>query len=252
MNFKRAILWPDTHIGVDANGNLSHDERAVNLVLDICQDIKPDHIYLLGDFADFYSVSQHQKDPGIQSLLKDEVYIVHKYLEKIQKINCAELHYVAGNHEFRLDRYIAKNCPDLFETINIEEILGLDKYRAKWHDYGPKQLVQICNSKLYTRHEPLARNPELSARRATVNLVNGHDHTIKRAKITGLDNLCFEAISCGWLGNIKCQVFDYVQSPPNWQLGFGLATIFENGDYFFDQIEIKNYCALVDGTIYKG
>lgn len=244
---KRAIVWPDTHIGIEE----SHDVQAVELALWICRDIQPDYIYFLGDLADFYAASSHAKDPGITSLLKDEIYLVVKFLERARHENPGtEIHFICGNHEYRLEKYIASNAPQLFGLIHIEQILMLEENKIHYHAYNPTQLVRVGDSDLFARHKPFSRSTDASARRALCSVINGHDHRIAQSKIVSADGRVFQSISCGWLGNSKHQIYNYVESSHQWQLGFGLVTMLDEGIYFYDQIEIKNGKCVVDGSLY--
>ena len=74
------------------------------------QDLNPDEICILGDFADFYSVSSHSKDPRIFNLLVDEVSAVCNRLDEIDKLfPKAKKVFLEGNHENRLNNILINN-----------------------------------------------------------------------------------------------------------------------------------------------
>jgi len=50
-----------------------HDSTAWNVCLKVIGDIKPDLTVVIGDFCDFYSVSQYRKDPARKNDLLYEV-----------------------------------------------------------------------------------------------------------------------------------------------------------------------------------
>ena len=242
----RAIIWPDTHIGIDD----SHDAKAVELALWICREIKPDYIYFLGDLGDFYSVSSHCKDPNYKTILKDELYLVNKFLDRVRDENKeCEIHFIEGNHENRASRYLAEKAPDLFGIVNVPDLLMLESRNMRYHAYNPNQLVQVMNTSLYARHEPYGRTPEASARKAMCSLINGHDHRIAHCKLASAHGQVFHAISCGWLGNIKHDIFNYVKTRAQWQLGFGIVTEVD-GLWFYHQVYIQDYKCIVDGVLY--
>jgi UDP-2,3-diacylglucosamine pyrophosphatase LpxH len=243
---KRAILWPDTHIGIDE----SHDHRAVELALWICRELQPEYIYFLGDLADFYSVMSHTKDPNYRSILKDELYLVNKFLDRVrdENKNC-ELHFIEGNHEYRAARYLAEKAPDLIGIYTVNDLLMLESRNIYYHAYGPSQLVQVMDTNLYARHEPYGRSPEASARKAMCSLINGHDHRIAQIKISSAHGNVCHGISCGWLGNANHKIFSYVKTRAQWQLGFGIVTDID-GIWFYQQVYIQDYKCIVDGVLY--
>lgn len=246
---KRAVIIPDCHIGIDLDGSLSHDVKAIALLMDVITDLAPYYVYILGDFADFHSVSSHDKDPGITSIIKDEVYHVHEVLSKIHAI---EKHFICGNHEFRLERKIAKDCPGLFGMVNLQDILKLDQYGFTFHPYGPNQLVQVGSTNLYARHEPYSRSPEASGRKSLCNIISGHNHTINRSIVVSATGESYESISCGSLVNIGHPVFSYLKTKANWQTGFGVVTILPDNSWFYEQVQIKGGRCLFDGVLYFG
>lgn len=251
MEIKRALIIPDIHVGVSCDGIESHDQRAIDLVLDVARDIKPDYLYILGDFLDAYSVSSHAKDPRIKSILKDEIYLANKLLDKFdQTCNWEQKHFLAGNHSHRVQRYIADKAADLFDLVRVEDLLKLSERGYVYHEYSPKQLVRVGNSSLFARHEPYSRSPEATARKAMCSLIYGHTHQLGEFQIVSANGDNYRAISCGWLGNYESPVFDYVKSRPNWAQGFSVCTILEDGVWFNNLVHIIDYKCVVDGYLY--
>ena len=52
-------------------------------MLQVAKDIKIDMIYILGDYADFYAVSSHSKDPRVGTMLEKEVKDVIAGLDEL-------------------------------------------------------------------------------------------------------------------------------------------------------------------------
>ena len=76
---KLAILWPDTH-------RPYHHKKAVKPVLDVISDLKPNEIVILGDYADFYCVSLHTKDPRVVNHLLSEIEDVNAGLDELDQL----------------------------------------------------------------------------------------------------------------------------------------------------------------------
>ena len=70
---QKIFFVPDTHVPY-------HDDKAFKLTLKAIRKFAPDILVVLGDFADFYSVSSHDKSPDRRILLNDELKAVRKAL----------------------------------------------------------------------------------------------------------------------------------------------------------------------------
>jgi len=243
-----SLLIPDTH-------RPFHDRKAYNLMLQVAVDLKPKELVILGDYADFYSVSSHAKDPRLPHLLEDEVLDVTDGLSEIDVLlPTTKKFYIEGNHEFRLERYLCDKAPALFGVTSIEYLFEFNR-RPLWTfiPYGPSQRHRVGGSKLIARHEPLASSAKATASKALCSMVYGHIHRIEESHIVGLEGTNHVVFSVGWLGNAQHKVFEYVKTHHQWQHGFGLVwTEPKTGLFYHQKIHIlENYSCLVNGKLYK-
>lgn len=245
---KLAAIIPDVH-------RPYHDIKAYNLMIQILKDLKPSEIVLMGDYADFYCVSSHAKDPRVFNLLTDEVEDVLNGLDELDKeFPDATKIFIEGNHEYRLERYLVDKAPALFGVTDTEHLLKL-RSRPGWKfkPYSPHQAHKVLGSHLIARHEPLGTTAKATAGKALCSLVYGHIHRIEESHIVGLDDTNHVSFSVGWLGNKYNKVFHYVKTHWQWQLGFGLVWVDQKTGYFYHQkIHIlDNYTCVVNGKLYK-
>lgn len=251
MAIKTALLIPDTH-------RPYHDRRAYNLMIKVAKEISLSEIVLLGDYADIYALNAHGgKNPTLPTTLIDEIEDVNKGLDeldtlfpKVKKV------FIQGNHEFRFERYLLNNCPELFGITEFKNLIKIDM-RKNWSyiHYGPNQSYKILNSKLTARHEPLASSAKATASKALCSLVYGHIHRIEESHLVGLDGTNHVCFSVGWLGDKRNDtIFGYVKGHHQWQLGFGLVYTNEDTGYFYHQkIHIlDDYTCVVNGKLFKG
>lgn len=254
---KIVLLIPDTH-------RPYHDKRAYALMLRVFSDIieKYKHIadfeiVILGDYADFFAVNSHGKDPRLVSMLVEEVEDVIKALDELDALYPeARKVYIEGNHEYRLERYLLSKAPELFGITSTYHLLKLDQ-RPKWQfvKYKPDQAYAVAGSKLIARHEPLSSSAKATASKALCSLVYGHIHRIEESHLVGLDGTNHVCFSVGWLGDKnKDEVYSYVKGHHQWQLGFGLAFVDTSTGYFYhNKIHIlDNYSCFAAGKVYKG
>jgi hypothetical protein len=80
-----------------------------------------DSIFINGDFADFYEVSDHEKDPSERVSIADELEMVRETLRHLRhRFDGKPIYYKPGNHEKRWERYLMRKAP---------ELLGIAEFR---------------------------------------------------------------------------------------------------------------------------
>jgi UDP-2,3-diacylglucosamine pyrophosphatase LpxH len=247
---KVALLIPDTH-------RPYHDSKAYNLMIKVAKDISLDEIVILGDYADIYALNAHGgKSPVLPTTLIEEIEDVNDGLDELDLLfPKAKKVFIQGNHEYRFERYILNNCPELFGITEFKNLINIDK-RTNWKfiHYGPNQAYSILGSKLTARHEPLASSAKATASKALCSLIYGHIHRIEESHLVGLDGTNHVCFSVGWLGDKSLdKIYGYVKGHHQWQLGFGLVYVDEKTGYFYHQkIHIlDNYTCVVNGKLYK-
>lgn len=245
---KLALLIPDVHKPYD-------DKKAYNLMLEVASTLPLDEIVILGDYADFYAVSSHKKDPRILQMLTDEVEDVINGLDQLDKnFKDVKKVFIEGNHEYRLERYLCDVAPALFGVTDTEHLLKLvGRPNWKFVPYSPHQMHKVLGSHLSARHESLGTTAKATSQKALCSLVYGHIHRIEESHIVGLDGTNHVSFSVGWLGNKYSRVFNYVKQHWQWQLGFGLVWVDPATKYFYHQkIHIlDNYSCVVNGKRFK-
>jgi hypothetical protein len=247
MDLPLALLIPDTH-------RPYHDKRAVNLMLMVAHHLSAQlsEIVIMGDYADFYSISSHQKDPRVIGMLKDEIIDVNKGLDQLDQLfPDVPKYFVEGNHEYRLERFLINQAASLFGITSVEHLLNLNR-RPLWHfiPYGPAQMHKVLGSKLFVRHEPLGTSAKATASKALCSLAYGHIHRIEESHLVGLEGDNHVCFSVGWLGDKgQDKIFNYVKGHHQWQLGFGLVWVDRlTKKFYHHKIHIlDNYTCVVDG-----
>lgn len=245
---KKALLIPDCHIP-------SHDHRDYDLMLKIAKDLNPDEIVILGDYCDFYSVSQYCKDPEKLSSLKDEVEICKKYLRQLRQLfPKSNIVYLEGNHEDRFSRYIALQAPALFGSMDVPSILDLANLRIKFVPFTPDQAYKVCGSKLLARHCPLSGGIHAAYQTVAKGLssfVYGHTHRSDEASIVSMSGKNYRAFCPGWLGDKRDSAFDYVKGHHQWTSGVGIAYILPNMNFTHQLIHFVDHSCVFNGKFYE-
>lgn len=244
----KALIIPDCHIPY-------HDKRAYDLMLKVARAQKITEVVILGDYADFYAINSHGKSPAINQLLKKEIDAVISELKRLRRLfPKAKIVYIQGNHEYRLERYIERQCPELYDVIDCKSILKLDALQIKFIPYGPNQIYSVLGSKLKARHEPLAGGKyaaHASVVKAGCSLIFGHLHTIAESQVVMMDGSNHRGITCGWLGDKDHPVMSYVKNHHQWAQGFSLVTALTGGTFFNETKHIIGYKTCHNGKVYS-
>lgn len=244
---KRALIIPDCHIPFE-------DKRAYELMIEAGKHINPDEIVILGDYADFFDVTAHPKDPDTGAKLIDEIDAVQDRLRQLRNLfPNAEIFYIEGNHEYRLARYVRDKCAEFFGLVSWDRLLNLSAYNIKHINYGSGQRHSVLGSKLIARHEPISGGIHCAygtVSKAQASVIFGHTHRLQESQIVSINGENFRGISCGWLGDQGNPVMGYVKNHHQWSLGFSVCTVLPCGTWLNQLIHIIDYKCIVDGYLF--
>lgn len=242
---ERMLFIPDCHVPY-------HDVLAFELMMKVAKDFKPDHVVILGDFIDMYSVSSHDKNPKRVSQMNDEVVKANEELWRIKGLGAKNNVFIAGNHEDRLNRYLIQKAPSLYDSISIPSVLGLDKVGFEYVPY--RSHYQL--GKIYITHDTgkagvYSHKQALDAFHRSI--VIGHTHRFGMIIQGDANGDKHVGAMFGWLGDVK-QV-DYmhnINAIKDWTLGFGLGYMNpKNGYVYLQPVPIVRYSCVVDGKLYE-
>jgi hypothetical protein len=223
-------------------------------MLNVSSFLGIDEIVLLGDYADFYSVSRFCKHPKVDTLLQDEVLNVREGLDELDRLfPRAKKVYLEGNHEARLESYLVEKAPGLFGVTECRTLFELNT-RPLWTyiPFDRNQKYRVLETELYAFHRPKGPNPRAHIQRTHVSSVYGDIHKIEQARAVGVDGRHLTAVCPGWLGDVGSRVFDYMPSVPQWQLGFSIVTKDDASlEFYIETFEIKNNQTVVHGKRFK-
>lgn len=109
-----------------------HDKPTAQAFLDYIEETQPDTVVYGGDFMDMESMSSHGGNPSPPKLI-DEARESRRYLRSAKRVAPHARHILLeGNHEDRLDRWLADNAPALVGTITVPQLLQLDELGIEW------------------------------------------------------------------------------------------------------------------------
>lgn len=240
---EKILLIPDTHVPY-------HDKKAFDLVLKVGKEVKPEYVIVGGDFIDNYSVSSHDKNPNRALKLKEEVDETIKELKRIKGIGAKNNVFLGGNHEDRLERYLAQKAPELYNIISTPKILELDNIGFKYVPY--KQIYKI--GKLGVTHDlgKAGRTAHLKALDDYQNnIVIFHTHRLGYAIEGDVEGNKHVGAMLGWLGDVEAVDYKHkAMAKKEWALGFGIGYLDTKTNFvYLAPIPIVDYTCVVEGKL---
>lgn len=247
MSLEPILFVPDCHIPY-------HDKRAWQLTLHVARALRPRHILVLGDFADFYAVSSHSKDPARTSRrrLRAEMEAARACRSDLDGLGATNKVFVAGNHEDRLTRYLMDKAPELYDLdgVQIPELLGL-----KGWTYVPyKEDYRL--GKLWATHD-VGYAGRYGAQRLLDTyqhcIVGGHTHRLSYIVEGNAAGEAHVAATFGWLGSAKrADYMHRVKAAKDWALGFGIGFLeTKTGVVHITPVPIVMYRCVVLGREFR-
>jgi predicted phosphodiesterase len=177
-----------------------HDETALRAAVDHLQAEKVDCLLLNGDWADFYSISRHEKNPKHRNF-KNELHAGRELLKWLrQEFPVARIVAKLGNHEERWEKWLWEHAPE----ISDDPIMGIDNWYG-FHNLGidlvaDKRIVLAGALPILHGHEKGngISSPVNQARGAFMRLhhtvLEGHGHrtsTHSEPDMMGRETVCF-------------------------------------------------------------
>jgi predicted phosphodiesterase len=244
---KRILFIPDTH-------RPYHDKKAFGLVLKVGKAFKPDVTVVLGDFADFYSVSSHSKDPARAMKLDEEIKDVKRGLKDLAGLGAKQNVFIEGNHEDRLRRYLEDAAPELHSIISIPQVLGLSENK-QWTYVPYKSDYRL--GKVYLTHDigTAGRTSVLKCLDSYQHSnITGHTHRMAYVVEGNAAGEAKLAAQFGWLGDVEAADYMHrMKARKDWVHGFGIGYLEEKtGVVYVTPVPIVNYSCVVEGEFYRG
>lgn len=238
ISSKRILIIADLHIPYYCKSGLE-------LALEYGKKKKLDCVVILGDFLDFYQISRFNRSPDKPNI-STEIKLGTDVLRYIRgKFPDAEIIFVEGNHEERLNKYVNEHS-ELFglEEIKLKNLLKLRELNIKYID--EKRLLKAGKLILAHGHEINLGYGSVNPSRTVLlktfsNVIFGHVHKTSEYITTKLDG---SILGCWSLGHMSDPNPLYM--PVNqWNFGFGFVEVL-NGTGDFKVHNLKIY----DGKIY--
>jgi predicted phosphodiesterase len=204
-----------------------------------------------GDFLDLFCISKHAQGSLLllQGLtLGQEFKAGNMVLDMLDEVGFAEKHFLFGNHEDRYERWLQKGDNAIVADAirSPQEALKLEERGYKVYPNWKSDIVKIAPDLdiihgLWTNIHAAKKHLEEADR----DVIFGHTHrfqTYHTAKKTGYNiGGLFDKNGLGLnYANI------YVRTN-KWVNGFGVVTVFDDGQHYIEPIPVNNNNVFVYG-----
>jgi predicted phosphodiesterase len=167
----RVLILGDLHAGV-------HDRRLWDITLDVIETTKPKVVLQIGDFGDWESLSSHARKWGTRRSYSADKKAVRAKVADLQLATDygARLIILQGNHDERLERYLAERAPEMEDD---EDFDSRSVFQLRAEDEWVPYRSGIHIGKVYYAHDighagvSATRQNLLSAGQC---IVTGHSH----------------------------------------------------------------------------
>jgi predicted phosphodiesterase len=197
--WKKAMLLPDPQIGYrrdlyTAELDPFHDERALDIALQVAEIERPDLIIVLGDWLDFASFGKYRQEAAFALTVQPTLDTAYSYLARFRALT-DEMRFIEGNHDIRLQNMIIDNAkaafgikragvpPGEWPVLSVQNLLRMDELGIEYVGGYPAGATYI-NDNIAAIHGRRVGNDRKSAASMVVedervSVVFGHVHRIE-------------------------------------------------------------------------
>lgn len=248
------VIIPDSH-------GCYIDKEAAAAFLSDLELLAPSEIVMIGDHLDCggFLAEHHTLGYVAQAeyTFTDDCIAANTFLDQIQAIApTATIHYLAGNHERRLENWCTtaslRNAVDaamLYSLFSATAVLHLKERGINYYDQGkfydgcriPSTIkLGKCYFTHGSKHGKKAADQMLARFNAPV--VFGHVHKLLAASDRNVKDGELAAWCCGYLGQL--QPLWRHADPTDWVQGYAFQVVREDGEF------LHINCPIIEGKSY--
>ena len=250
---RRAIVTPDKHFPV-------HDKRAINIVCQAIEMVKPDTYIDLGDTGEWEHFSTHywkgrnaKPMEDLMPLLNLDVKMVNAGMDLIDNsldiAGTEERHFVQGNHEVWLDKFVTRH-PYLTQ-YKTQNALKLKERGYKFHPYNRKKCLKIGKLNFTHGKYTTKYHSQKHLEQYGESIMYGHTHDLQRHTATKAGGT-ISSWSLGCLKDIEADEDWLGGRLTNWNHAFAIIDWFKGGNFVVNVVEIIKGKATVWGKLIEG
>lgn len=149
---RMSLKGADTQIGFRLLGDKVeefHDQRAMDIFVQVAKDEQPEEIIILGDFLDLPSQGRFAQEASFSSTTQMAIDAGHTFLASLRAVAPkARIVLIEGNHDKRMQTYIENNAlaafglkranlPEEWPVLSLPNLLRLEDIQVEYQDAYP-------------------------------------------------------------------------------------------------------------------
>lgn len=219
-----------------------HCRKYVKLATKIIKELRVDGLVQLGDAIDAFQISTYSKDPARRNFLADDIDEYKLQLNEWARHlkSGAQIHLLCGNHENRLQKFVASHCRDLHGLVpDWPTLLGIDlrnksgRHKWYWHPYSKWDSCKIGDCVLLHGFYFNQHVAATCLQKYRSSIIFGHTHRLQAV----YDGQNF-AISLGHGSNESETA--HQPTPTGWEQAMALLHVDNKGKTSVDILRIKD------------
>lgn len=250
---KTYILCPDIHIN-------HHDPKFISLSIKIINFLKEfktaplNGFISLGDGLDLGQISVYDKNPAYKNTIADDIKIYNKIIDNWSDAmpRNSDMHFIQGNHELRLEKFLARNAKEYHEIVQpLQDLLKfpernkLGKQRWHWHRYTNYKSLKIGDCWIMHGY--------LYGKNVCADIITKYKHScitghVHRVGMIREGNLYAATLGHGSLE----EQTTHTGGPTNWGQALGVLTLLDDNTTDLEIIHVKEGKCHFRGKIIKG
>jgi len=206
--WETAVILPDIQIGY-YNSSLdphqvklepTHDERAIAVALAVIKDLNPDQVVMVGDNLDFSEFGKFVTSAPFKTMIQAAIDRASELCYEVRKAAPrAKISWIAGNHEYRMAKYIQLNAEAAFgitrgklngelrddwPVMSVPYVTRMEDFDIEYHPGYPESYVSI-NENLMIIHGHKVNSSGSTTTKymndAHQSVIYGHIHRVEYA-----------------------------------------------------------------------
>lgn len=235
-----------------------HDKQLMAAFLAWCEDVQPDFGVFVGDVIDLPEPSRHRRNQAWHATPQECIDAGHgEILAPVREVlPDAELDLAIGNHDYRLRNWLLEKFPELagltpggqdVPALSLRNLLSLDELHIRADEpegeYSDSEIV-LCRNLAVTHGSKTGKYNAVDEELATYghSIAFGHTHR-KRSVYSTRWDMDGAAVHVGVNLGCMCVIeggLGYATRRPNWQQGFGVATVWPDGQFHLEHADFVN------------
>jgi transposase-like protein len=255
-----AVVGSDFHFGCE-------DKKCISIFLDVIAELQPSTVILNGDTMDMLAISKYPKDIKHQWSLLDERKAYHQFLDDLIEVSGgAKIYETYSNHsgqsvQGRWRRYLSDRLGELASLPNISDILSYENvFMGDYQDVVEHVDFVQLNDLVVTHGTTVRARGGASCigevEKWSSSIMHGHTHRVGSSckRVPAFGNRPEKQLY-GFEGGCLCSLDAAYGNHMNWQAGFNIVSLDEDGVGFgVEQVMINSGIANVStlGKTFRG